>query len=133
MQRSTEPELMDDESLADAKGLAENLRDIARYNALLGANGLMLRLVRQLTNAPRLKSLDIGIGSGDFIVYASQRLASHWVGLDLSPRILSIACAIRQNTLRNCTNADATRLPFADGAFDVVTCALTVHHCSLHK
>lgn len=119
---------MDDESLADVQGLAENLRDIARYNTLLGANAWMLKLVRQLTDAPGVKGLDIGIGSGDLIAYASPRLASHWVGLDLSPRILSIARAIRKDQLQDCTNADATHLPFADGAFDVVTCALTIHH-----
>ncbi len=126
--RSEQPELMDDESLDDLRGLANNLRDIARYNTLLGANALMLRLVRQITNSSHVSGLDVGIGSGDFIVYAAQRLPSSWVGLDLSPRILSIARAIRPALLRNCANADATRLPFADGAFDVVTCALTVHH-----
>ena len=119
---------MDDESCADERGLADNLRDIARYNKLLSANALMLNLVRQISNAPHVNGLDIGIGSGDFVAYAAQRLPSHWVGLDLSPRILSIARAIHPALLRNCANAHATHLPFADGAFDVVSCALTVHH-----
>jgi ubiquinone/menaquinone biosynthesis C-methylase UbiE len=128
MKRSIQAELMDDEGLDDPQGLAENLSDIARYNTLTSANALMLRLVRQLAPSQRMKALDIGIGSGDFVAYAAPRLSSHWVGLDLSPRILSIARAIRGDLLRDCANADATRLPFADGAFDVVTCALTVHH-----
>ena len=126
--RSTQPELMDDECLADVQGLADNLRDIARYNTLLGANALMLKLVQRITDAPQLSGLDIGIGSGDFIAYAAQHMPSSWVGLDLSRRILSIARANRKNLLRDCANADATHLPFVDGAFDVVTCALTVHH-----
>jgi ubiquinone/menaquinone biosynthesis C-methylase UbiE len=119
---------MDDESLVDVRGLTHNLRDIARYNTLLGANALMLKLVRQIRDASHVSGLDIGIGSGDFIAYAAQRLPSSWVGLDLSPRILSIARAIRKDLLCDCANADATHLPFVDGAFDVVTCALTVHH-----
>lgn len=138
LQRSTQPELMDATDLPNLVDLKNNLRDIARYNTLLGANALMLRLVRTVLGARfiarhlgdiwHLHALDIGIGSGDFIAYTSHRLPSTWVGLDLSPQILSIARTIKKKLLSNCVNADATRLPFEDGSFDVATCALTLHH-----
>ena len=135
LDRSTAPELMDELDgvpfrMAD---LRRNLRDIARYNTWLGANALMVRLVREVLagQGAELKpfvGLDVGIGAGDFLRYVSARVPVSWVSLDASTQILTIARDLGGSLLGSQVCALGEQLPFADGSFDVVTCALTVHH-----
>jgi len=122
-----------EETQFDPADLRRNLLDIARYNHWLGANALMARLVRQILTASQAKStpfvgLDVGIGAGDFMRYAATRLPVEWVGLDASAYILTIANALGSPQVRQSVCAFGEHLPFADASFDVVTCALTVHH-----
>ena len=82
--------------------------------------------------APRLewRVLDIATGGG----HTALALAPHVrevVATDLTPAMLDAARAHLES--KGVTNvvyqeADATRLPFPDGAFDLVTCRVAPHH-----
>src|SRR4051794_14945543 len=67
---------------------------------------------------PGIKVLDAGCGSGEFLALAVERgaIAS---GIDASPGMLAIAR--RRAPAADLREGDITALPYADGAFDVVT------------
>ncbi len=80
-----------------------------------------------LLEAPT-RVLDLATGTGDLALGLARRFPRARVtGLDLTPAMLAIArrriaragCAARVAFMEG----DATRLPFADAAFDTVTCA----------
>jgi ubiquinone/menaquinone biosynthesis C-methylase UbiE len=71
--------------------------------------------------------LDVGVGSADSIAYARRHATTpiEWTGLDLSCDVLRVAQEICSAPL---LCASSLHLPFADGRFDVVTCAHVLHH-----
>jgi len=79
-------------------------------------------LVRWVEEHQPSRVLDLGCGTGSQIRHLLPR-AGVW-GLDLSPGML--AQAQRQAPGR-CLQADATRVPFASGSFDLVYCQLALH------
>lgn len=141
--RSDAPELLDGLGAVECGGtpvpsplstqalLCANLRDIARYNVLMGTRALLLRLVREVvgfTIGVRRSSytgLDVGTGLGDFVAYAMRADSSHWVGLDSSRPVLQCAQPVAAWPM---LLGMGQSLPFADGSFDVAVCAQTLHH-----
>jgi ubiquinone/menaquinone biosynthesis C-methylase UbiE len=89
------------------------------------------RMLLENIRADDRRILDIGCGTGQFAAAVHKRCPQARVyGLDLSGQML------RQGAKR-CDGAggaiqlvqgDSARLPFADDAFDVVTCAHSFHH-----
>lgn len=73
--------------------------------------------------------LDIACGTGDLLrtFHAGAPQASRFVGADFAHEMLSGAVANSAKALRWC-EADALRLPFADGSFDVTSCAFGVRN-----
>jgi len=77
--------------------------------------------------------LDIGCGTGTLgAMLAACPLPARVVGLDYSPAMCEVANrkaahAHLTNDLRF-ASADSEHLPFADNAFDVVTCSNSFHH-----
>lgn len=74
--------------------------------------------------------LDVACGPGAFVLAAARRVRCVR-GLDLTPEMLRQARAFQQE--RGITNADfdrgeAERLPYAGGAFDLVSCQFAFHH-----
>jgi ubiquinone/menaquinone biosynthesis C-methylase UbiE len=77
--------------------------------------------------------LDVGCGTGELPAMLAR---SSWpvqaVGLDYSPAMCRAAAAkVHETGLPGCARylaADSESLPFADGSFDVVTCANSFHH-----
>jgi SAM-dependent methyltransferase len=123
-------ELMDDpiDSLAE---LEANLADIEFANRAFGGIGPVLREVRRC----RARTLlDVCCGSADVplaIVRDARRRGRH-IALTLLDRSAQMLTIARQRA-RGETDAafvagDAAALPFADAAFDVVTCNLALHH-----
>lgn len=85
---------------------------------------LLLRdfLKQQGRQPEKLKWLDVGCGKGEFLRFGSPNFMSA-EGCDPSQEMLR-QCADLQVTRQK----DPTALPFADGAFDVVTAACVYHH-----
>ena len=89
-------------------------------------------VLRTLTAEPCARILDIGCGTGRLAKRLVREPAVRFVvGCDFSAGMLQHA-ADRLRSVQGARTAlvrgDATRLPFADGAFDLVTCWELLHH-----
>jgi SAM-dependent methyltransferase len=74
--------------------------------------------------APPAHVLDLGTGTGSVARILAERLpTADIVGVDLSPRMIEEARARTSAANVRYQVADAQQLPFADGAFDLVTLA----------
>jgi SAM-dependent methyltransferase len=130
MPRVVARELMDD-AVCRTDELAANLSDIERANRWFGVVKPLAAIVNK---AGARTLLDVGCGSADIplalVVDAQRRgVPLHVTCLDRSEQMLEIA---RSRTGEGANfafvRADGEALPFADGAFDVVTCNLALHH-----
>lgn len=96
-------------------------RDRAYRNHLIALAGM----------APGNKVLDIGCGTGTQAIAAWRRIASDGsiVGVDISQEMLAAAQrkARRAGADIAFYQADAARLPFEDGCFDIVTITTVLH------
>jgi demethylmenaquinone methyltransferase/2-methoxy-6-polyprenyl-1,4-benzoquinol methylase len=76
------------------------------------------RAVREAGLEPRARVLDLACGTGDFSRLVAEEVPGARVtAADLTPEMLRLA---REAGAREVLCADAMRLPFADGSFDVV-------------
>jgi SAM-dependent methyltransferase len=126
-------ELLDDPG-ADASAVAASLADIARINRRFGGvRAAVRRFAPFLDDAPRWKTLtllDIGTGAGDIPravrAYAARRgITLRILGVERHRTAAGIA---RNGGSLTPILADGGRLPFADGAVDLVLCAKLLHH-----
>ena len=133
--RAHEDELMDLPG-QDPALVAECLDDLGRLNRLTGGVSLtvfaLARLTRDLAPGADLEILDVATGGGDFphamAAWARRRgLRARVLATDLSPQILGRAARNAPPGVGFAV-ADARRLPYDDGAFDVSTCSLLLHH-----
>lgn len=88
------------------------------------------RLVHAVRPTPQDRVLEVATGPG-YVAMGFAAVAREVVGVDLTEAPLAIADKRRQEQgLHNVRFqlADASRLPFADGEFDVVVCRLAFHH-----
>jgi SAM-dependent methyltransferase len=88
------------------------------------------RLVELAAPQPQWTALDIATGAGHVALALAQRLA-HAVAGDLTPQMLGVARGLaRDRSIGNLSFAvmRAEALPFADAAFDLVTCRIAPHH-----
>jgi ubiquinone/menaquinone biosynthesis C-methylase UbiE len=88
------------------------------------------RLVALAEPRPEWRVLDIATGGGHTAL-ALAPLVREVVATDLTPRMLAVARDFLVS--KGASNAvfqeaDATQLPFPDGAFDLVTCRIAPHH-----
>ena len=108
-----------------------SLDDVRRSNRVLGGlRAVVGEVERSLPGlGPVANLLDVGTGLGD-VPAAARRVAARagvdltTVGVDLAPEL---AAAARARTAHSVC-ASAFALPFADGAFDLVTCSQLLHH-----
>lgn len=118
--------------------LEATLADVDRLNAWFGGHALSLREVRRLARdvepARPLHVLDVGGGTGAFAVRVARwaRRAGRPARLVVADRdAATLALARRTGAAypeMRLVQADATALPFREGAFDVATSSLTLHH-----
>ena len=87
--------------------------------------GAAARLADVVGAGPGVRVLDVATGTGGVARAAARRGASV-VGVDPSPGMLESARELAPGI--EFLRADAETLPFADGAFDAVTCGLGVSH-----
>ena len=79
------------------------------------------KLVRLAGVGPGTRALDLATGTGD-IAFALEAAGARVVGLDVTPRMIELACAKRAPGARAAfLVGDMTALPFAAGSFDLVT------------
>ncbi|NLU67759.1 methyltransferase domain-containing protein [Streptomyces sp. HNM0574] len=119
-QDSDRPRLNDYESFAAAYS-AENENNLV--------NGYYARpaMVRLAGDVAGRRVLDAGCGSGPLTAALRER-GAHVTGVDVSPAMLELARR-RLGEDADLHLADlAGRLPFADGAFDVVVSSLVLHY-----
>jgi ubiquinone/menaquinone biosynthesis C-methylase UbiE len=137
LSRSDETELLDEDRHEPAE-LAANLRDIRRVNHLLGGTSTTLRhlpeLVRAIPTSEPISILDLATGSGDIPVALTTWAAKHdrqvmIVASDYSRDILDIARdQIAGHPDITLAQYDARSVPLPDDQFDIVLCALSLHH-----
>ena len=134
--RSGEQEWMDLPG-RDPRELAEMFKDLRRVNRWLGGRWLTVRGLQRLTGdggpGERIAILDVASGSADI-----PRMMSRWarrgnreavvVATDINPEVLKLAKDPGFPDSVQLVAADALRLPFADGAFDVAACSFFLHH-----
>ena len=96
------------------------------YDASRSAGPLTVRMLARLLNvSPSCRVVDIGCGTGNFLVALGERSAS-MVGVDTSPGMLSQAAG--KGLGGQLVRGDALHLPFADGAFDAAYGVQVLHH-----
>jgi SAM-dependent methyltransferase len=141
-----ERELLDDLEGISGDALESTLRDIRRANIFgLGTWVIehhLARLLGDLSPGQPVRLLDLATGSADIpeqvCRWATRR------GIDLSVVATDISEPILRVARRRINKAgfadkvsfvlcDAVQPPFADGAFDVVTCSLAFHHFNLQQ
>jgi ubiquinone/menaquinone biosynthesis C-methylase UbiE len=92
--------------------------------------GSLSRLVELVAPQPGWTALDVATGAGHMALALAPHVA-HVVASDLTPQMLGVARELaRDRKIFNMSFADtrAEALPFADAAFDLVTCRIAPHH-----
>ena len=104
----------------------------ASLPGMLLVNTPVFRLDRMLRLQPRQRVLDIACGRGSLLQVLASRVPFEAppVGIDLSGEMLKLARRDLQKPSHavSLAHATSTRLPFADGSFDIVTCAYMAKH-----
>jgi 2-polyprenyl-3-methyl-5-hydroxy-6-metoxy-1,4-benzoquinol methylase len=127
MKRVVSSELLDTDA-GTPEEVSASLRDLDRINRWFGGvstTEAMVWRVVQRTGRSEVSLLDIASGSGATPRILREKLSLR--GITLNVTSLDRARA-HLNGARNAVVADALTLPFADKQFDIVTCALFLHH-----
>jgi len=130
MRRRVTAELLDDD-LGTPADLAGSLHDLSHINDWFGGTRTttgLLRGVAGKSGATELSLLEIGAGLGQVPLAAQRRLAQN--GLTLRVTLLDRRWTHLPDNGVPAVSGDAMRLPFRDGAFDLVSCSLFAHHFS---
>lgn len=136
-QRATEPELMDDLTLA-SDALRQNLDELEFINTRLGGYGVvtdaLARLRAKMPPRRPLRLADLGSGGGDTLRYIARWARRHHipvelVGIDANPFMLDYATEKSQAYPEiSFQQQDIFASEFQAQHFDVITCSLFCHH-----
>ena len=131
---------MDDFSITDRR-LVRALRDLRRLNRMLGGYRATDHLLDPiLKHRDRLRLLDLGCGSGDYLAHLVRRghrlgCALDLIGVDANPVTVGHARAYLDQRLPPALRTqvrievgDARSLSYGDGAVDLAHAALFLHH-----
>ncbi len=84
-----------------------------------GLRGLTTSMIARYCSAPRPRLLDAGCGTGGQMAWLRDRLPGvSLTGIDLAPEAVQ---STRERGFADLARASVMRLPFAEGAFDVIT------------
>jgi ubiquinone/menaquinone biosynthesis C-methylase UbiE len=121
MKRIESEELLDEED-APRADMERSLRDLRRINKYLGGVGVYRSLVRKF--APR-SIVDVGTGTSDLLESVAH--VPLRIGVDFK---IDHLLYLRDGSRVHRVVGDARRLPFRDGAVDLVTSSHFFHHFS---
>lgn len=127
MRRVVRPELLDSDNGTPAE-VAASLADLRRINRWFGGTSTTYRLVRRVverTGRTELSLLDVAAGSGDIPHAVQARLLRAGVRLEVTLLDRALTHLPRHHPA---VVGDALTLPFRDASFDLVSCALFLHH-----
>jgi SAM-dependent methyltransferase len=127
MRRTNTPELLDSDT-GSPRDIQASLQDLCRINRWFGGVATTYSMVQRVvaaTEAKHLSLLEVAAGFGEGPRIAAKRLARRGVVLDFT--LLDRAPSHLPTGSRGVV-ADALALPFADAAFDLVSCNLFAHH-----
>lgn len=118
-----------DRTRFDEKELLRTLDDMAAVNRWLGGFRALRRHLEDLRDIPDLRLLDVGTGDGAALRHLRRWAPPGWrfTGVEIRPQIARVARRRSPGSVA-VVGGDALSLPFRDGAFDVATCTLTLHH-----
>ena len=88
------------------------------------------RKITQEINPTNKLVLDVATGTGSLAIALSS-IAKKVVGIDLSSKMLDVACKKRRNNNLSFLQMDASKMKFADDEFDVITISLGLHDMPL--
>ncbi len=127
MRRVAIPELLDSDG-GTAEEIEQSLADLRRVNRWFGGIHTTRKLLREVirqTGRRQLSLLEVAAGSGDIPLSLARSVEASRVSLQVT--LLDRSRAHMDHQLR-AVAADARTLPFSDGSFDLVCCALFAHH-----
>jgi ubiquinone/menaquinone biosynthesis C-methylase UbiE len=142
MQRVDASEILDSDDCSP-DDVEISMRDLGRVNRWFGGVATTQKMVgraAQATGKKQLSLLEVAAGLGELPELVRQKLARRGIALDVT--LLDRARSHLPGKNRSgengnlkspCVVADALALPFADGAFDLVTCSLFAHHLSAQQ
>lgn len=142
MQRINAPEILDSDTCSACE-VEVSMRDMGRVNRWFGGVATTQKMVERavrISGTKNLSLLEVAAGSGEVPEMVRQKLSRR--GIDLDVTLLDRASshlAARNGAGGNHIPksrgvvADALLLPFADGAFDLVSCSLFAHHLDAHQ
>jgi SAM-dependent methyltransferase len=138
-----------DGALDDPSTLVGNLRDLRRWNRMLGGVRLSRLAVERLVASQagsrdgddsadgEMSLLDVGTGAADIpvaLLADARRRGNRLriVAIDSRPEVIA-AAAVARPGIAHCRGllldvGDGSTLPYPDDAFDVVHCSLVIHH-----
>jgi len=88
-----------------------------------------VQLLKAANPQPGLRLLDVGCGNGAAPIHVARTLRLAVTGVDVDPEQIEAAAAAGKGLADvRFLVADATRLPFADGEFELVYTNKTTHH-----
>lgn len=122
------PELLDSDSGTEEE-ILNSLCDLEMVNRLFGGVSSYTSLLRRVAagcSHARLSLLDVAAGTGYAPLRAAERLRKESIGISVSLLDRS-ACHLPKNGTPTLIG-DALALPFPDGAYDVVSSSLFLHH-----
>jgi ubiquinone/menaquinone biosynthesis C-methylase UbiE len=137
MQRVDAPEILDSNACSprEAQAVLKVLSRINRWFGGVRTTQKMVAHVAQVAGIKRLSLLEVAAGSGQVPDLVRKKLARRGIALDVT--LLDMARSHLPavdprggNGQRQSPSvvADALAVPFAEGAFDVVSCSLFAHH-----
>ncbi len=132
MRRTVIPELLDSDA-GTPEEIQASLADLRLINRWFGGTtttaALLQRVIREVSER-KLSLLDVGAGSGDIPIAVARQLQQRGIELEVTllDRAVTHLPAPSNASGPRMAIGDAFALPFRDCSFDLITCALFIHH-----
>jgi hypothetical protein len=127
MKRIDSREILDSDACSPQE-VHDALKVIGRINRRFGGVSTTQEMIRRVANATgekRFSILEVASGLGELPEIVREKLARSGITLEIT---LLDAARTHLPSGNHSVVADALKIPFSDGAFDLVSCNLFAHH-----